>query len=141
MHDIAKLKKAFTSQKWQAENHRKIKWKLSFVEWLDIWKKSRKLSQRGRGKGKYCMARYNDQGAYEVGNVYIQEHTNNTRDQRRWNPNYDLVRDGGVKVLTPKGKVKLFPNLKTMSRETGLGYHILWQKRKDNLTYRGYTFL
>lgn len=55
----------------------KILFKLKFREWLDIWIASGHFAERGRGKGKYCMSRYNDIGHYETGNVFIQLHSSN----------------------------------------------------------------
>lgn len=75
-----KLKHAFYCQRRNATKIRQIEWKLSFEEWLDIWKQSGKLNQRGAKKGQYCMSRYNDQGPYAVGNVFIQLHADNLRD-------------------------------------------------------------
>lgn len=68
---------AYLQQKSNAQS-RKKEFKLSFDEWLDIWESSGKLALRGRGKGKYCMCRVNDTGAYEVGNVFIDLCTYNT---------------------------------------------------------------
>ena len=56
-----------------------VEFRLSFDEWLNIWEASGKLSQRGIRKGCYVMSRYNDLGHYEVGNVFIQEHSDNVR--------------------------------------------------------------
>ena len=56
-----------------------VEFRLSFDEWLKIWEDSGKLSQRGNKKGCYVMSRYNDLGHYEVGNVFIQEHSDNVR--------------------------------------------------------------
>ena len=50
---------------------RDIPFHLTFNEWLDIWLTSGKWEQRGWRKGQYCMARFGDIGAYEVGNVII----------------------------------------------------------------------
>lgn len=65
-------KQSFQVQRWHAINTRGIEWKLTYEEWLDIW--GDKITQRGRGRGKYNMCRYGDTGAYEVGNVYIDKH-------------------------------------------------------------------
>jgi hypothetical protein len=54
-----------------AAKKRGIPFLLTFEEWRDIWDTSGKLEQRGRRRGQYVMARFNDQGAYEVGNVRI----------------------------------------------------------------------
>lgn len=51
---------------------RGIEFSLTFDQWIKIWKDSGKFSERGRGAAKYCMSRYGDKGAYEVGNVFIQ---------------------------------------------------------------------
>lgn len=40
---------------------------LTFEQWLSIWKKSGHLHERGRGRGKYVMARFGDRGPYAVG--------------------------------------------------------------------------
>lgn len=65
------LQKAFRNQKNAAKN-RGIDWSLTIAQWLDVWRTSGKLEQRGRGKGKYVMSRIKDTGGYELGNVHIQ---------------------------------------------------------------------
>jgi hypothetical protein len=52
--------------------HRGIEFKLTYEEWWDIWQQSGKWEERGAVTGKYVMSRYNDIGAYEMGNVFIQ---------------------------------------------------------------------
>ena len=59
---------------------RGIVWKLTFEQWWAIWEKSGKWELRGRGRGKYCMGRYGDLGAYEDGNVAIVLQEVNTKD-------------------------------------------------------------
>jgi lambda repressor-like predicted transcriptional regulator len=64
---------------------RGIAFRLSFAEWLCIWKASGKLAQCGRGKGSYCMSRLNDAGGYELGNVHIQLCTENSSEAtKQW---------------------------------------------------------
>lgn len=71
MHlNYTKLKTAFASQKNHARQ-RGIIFLLTFEEWLNIWITSKKLNQRGRKKGQYCMARYGDVGPYSIDNVEI----------------------------------------------------------------------
>jgi hypothetical protein len=65
-----KLKRYFYNQRDSAKR-RGISFELSYIEWLDIWESSKKLEQRGRGKGKYCMMRNNDIGSYSKENVKI----------------------------------------------------------------------
>ena len=59
---------------------RGIEWKLTYEEWLAVW--GDKLPARGATKGKLCMARRGDTGAYEVGNVFLQEFGANVRNAR-----------------------------------------------------------
>jgi hypothetical protein len=70
---------AYRTQRHNARN-RGIPFLLTFEQWLTIWQDSGKLAQRGRGVGKFCMSRRGDAGAYEVGNVFIQAHTANSRE-------------------------------------------------------------
>lgn len=65
-----KLRKAFTNQRSHARQ-RGIEFLLSFEDWLEIWKASGKLDQRGRGKSKFVMARFGDVGPYKKSNVSI----------------------------------------------------------------------
>lgn len=60
-------REAFRSQRGAAK-HRGIEWKLTFREWINEWEGF--WDRRGRGHG-LVMCRKKDQGAYEVGNVFI----------------------------------------------------------------------
>lgn len=94
------LREAFGFQRTGAKR-RGIGWQLTFEQWLQIWVDSGHLDQRGSGKGRFHMARRGDEGAYEIGNVFIQLHEENSRDARRNHP------DGGLKsakVLTGRGR-------------------------------------
>jgi len=53
---------------------------LSYDDWLTIWTVSGRLEQRGKGIGKYVMARRGDQGPYADGNVEIIPWSQNIRD-------------------------------------------------------------
>jgi hypothetical protein len=70
-----------TRHKWlnhrSAAKRRGIAFYLSFEDWLAIWQSSGHWPERGRGRGKYHMARHGDLGAYEVGNVSIARHEDN----------------------------------------------------------------
>lgn len=50
---------------------RGIAFLLSFDQWWALWEQSGHWHERGRERGKYCMARFGDCGAYEQGNVRI----------------------------------------------------------------------
>lgn len=68
--------RAYIFQEKSARN-RGIEWALSFPQWLSVWIASGKLSERGRGKGRYVMSRIKDEGGYKVGNVHVQLSTDN----------------------------------------------------------------
>lgn len=72
------LEKAYNIQRSRAGQRGLVM--MSFEEWLTVWEDSGKLSQRGRGKGKYCMCRNNDTGNYTPDNVFIGLFTDNVSD-------------------------------------------------------------
>lgn len=49
---------------------RSIPWQMTFAEWWDIWEKSGKWMERGRGRG-YVMSRHGDKGPYATWNVRV----------------------------------------------------------------------
>ena len=61
---------------------RGVAFELTFDEWLAIWEASGHLHERGRGRGKYCMARDGDKGPYAVGNVKIVLYEENDRERK-----------------------------------------------------------
>jgi hypothetical protein len=56
---------------------------LTFDQWWEIWRASDKWEKRGNRRGKYCMCRRNDLGAYAIGNVYIGLYQANTAERNR----------------------------------------------------------
>lgn len=80
------MKTQYNIQKQNA-NKRNIPFNLTYEQWLEVW--GDKLPQRGRGKGKYCMARNNDQGPYSVDNVRIILFEDNNKEQHDFLENYD----------------------------------------------------
>ena len=77
--NLVGLKAAYRTQVDNSKARGK-KFILSFEEWMNIWEESGKLPKRGRKKGNYCMCRFDDKGAYEVGNVFIDTVSANTHD-------------------------------------------------------------
>ena len=75
--ETRKLKWAFYNHKVTAKV-RKIEFLLTYEEWIRIWIDSGHLHERGRGKNKYCMARYGDVGPYAIGNVKIITNSENS---------------------------------------------------------------
>lgn len=61
--------RAWASQRQNAKR-RGIGWELTLWDWWQIWHRSGKWEQRGRGQG-YVMARVGDDGPYAIGNIYI----------------------------------------------------------------------
>lgn len=84
---------AWHSQRSNAKT-RGVEWNISLWDWWDIWQKSGKWDERGRGVDKYVMCRFGDSGAYEVGNVYIATCSHNCSVQpnnpyRKSHPGFD----------------------------------------------------
>lgn len=75
-----RLRQRFTQQKADAAR-RGVAFVLTFTEWLQIWNSSGHLSERGRGRGRYCMARFQDKGPYAVGNVKIIRNEENSSER------------------------------------------------------------
>lgn len=69
---------AYYYQKRSAKN-RGIAYHLTLRDFWEVWKASGKWPMMGRGKGKYCLTRIGDIGAYEVGNVVVMTNEENGR--------------------------------------------------------------
>lgn len=70
--------KKYLEQK-KAAKRRKIDFNLTFEEWYNWWQQTGHYNERGSKKGQYCMCRKNDIGAYEIGNIYCDLTSNNSR--------------------------------------------------------------
>ncbi len=75
----ASPKAKYTQQKSHAKS-RGIEFLLTFEEWWSYW--TGVFHLRGKAPGQLCMSRYNDEGAYEVGNVSIKFHSENVAEAR-----------------------------------------------------------
>jgi hypothetical protein len=97
--ELRKLRDAYNVQKkTQARrkpdrNGHRIQVTMTFEEWLQVWMDSGKLHLRGRGHGRYCMARRNDLGDYAVGNVEIKACEENSREAKLGRHHSRLTRD------------------------------------------------
>ena len=85
---MARKKSFKSSPEWKAYREHAynakqagIPFKLTFYDWLSIWLNSGKFYLRGNRGGRYCMCRFGDKGAYEVGNVRIDTINNNTKEK------------------------------------------------------------
>jgi hypothetical protein len=79
----------YSKQKRHAKE-RGIPFLLTFEQWWELWEPY--WEQRGRSNASaLCMARFNDQGAYEIGNVEIKSLSANTREGLaiRWRASRD----------------------------------------------------
>ena len=92
-----KLRNAYCFHRNSARQ-RGIDFKLTFDEWLDFWKQSGHLHERGRKKDQYVMARHNDLGPYAVGNVSIITGTENRMTRRT---EAKIIRAQRVKPINP----------------------------------------
>lgn len=63
--------KALYIRQRESSRNRKISWQITFPEWVEAWMSSGHWKKRGRGHGKYVMARHLDAGPYEVENIKI----------------------------------------------------------------------
>jgi hypothetical protein len=90
--------------------YRGIPWDLTFEQWWEIWRKSGKWYERGRGKGMFQMARFNDSGAYAVGNVRITSVEENLAERElprgESNPCSKLTEDDIREIRYLEGKMK-----------------------------------
>ena len=57
-----------------------IEFKLTPEEWLSWWQATGHYHERGSRKGQYVMARINDIGHYELGNIKCLSSSDNVRD-------------------------------------------------------------
>jgi hypothetical protein len=77
--DLTRLRKDFTNHRANAKR-RGIAFEISYPEWLELWIASGKLTARGRGRGKFVMARHGDKGSYSAENCSIVEWLENLRE-------------------------------------------------------------
>ncbi|MFM0257128.1 hypothetical protein [Paraburkholderia sediminicola] len=80
-----KDRSAYASQKSHAKQ-RSIIFNLTFDEWFDWWQATGKYPKRGRAKDCYVMARFNDTGPYQLGNIYCCTVAENARTGNKLKP-------------------------------------------------------
>jgi hypothetical protein len=117
-----KIKHKYNCHKGNAK-FRNIGFELTFEEWWDIWQQSGKWEQRGKGAGKYVMARHNDVGPYAVGNVSIKTQEENIREANIGDKNPSkrsgaLISAGSIGV--PKQIYKCFNCYKDIGGKSNL---------------------
>ena len=70
----------FRAHRYRAK-YTDIPFLFTFEEWIKIWMDSGHWHERGKGKEKYCMARFGDKGPYAVGNVRIITNSENSKER------------------------------------------------------------
>jgi hypothetical protein len=100
---------------WKYQKHRAqskfrgIDFNFTFDEWMDWWAShgvDKTLDIKWPPRTRPCMCRFNDTGAYEIGNVYCASHDENVKDlfgNNRHNPRgkkTDLRYRWGSELLT-----------------------------------------
>jgi len=150
---IRKARVSFSQQRHMADK-RGIEWKLTYDEWINWWLETGVYHLRGRGKGKYVMARYGDQGAYELGNIEAKLHGVNIREAHVGNT-YNIGRKHSVitrntisKRISGSNnpaarKVKIhgqtYDCIKDAAKAIGIGYSLCKKRLRNNI--QGYEYL
>lgn len=82
---------------------RGIAFNLTLEEWYNWWIQQgvdKNISSK-LDKNTLCMCRFNDQGAYELSNIYCASLSQNQKDARKFNPNFGKTRSKPLR--TPLG--------------------------------------
>jgi len=90
--NYTKAKYDFGKIRYSATVQRGIAFKFTLEEWIQWWVDELGPDwqlRRGRGKGKYVMARFEDKGAYELGNVKCILHGDNISEGIRGEKHYN----------------------------------------------------
>jgi hypothetical protein len=98
---------------------RGIAFTLTFEEWLSLWESSGKWSLRGKKPDQYCMARKQDSGGYELGNVYITQVRDNIIDQML-NGKHAYHKVSGVDLSSIKARVAGGESQKAVGKDFGI---------------------
>ena len=116
-------RKAYTQQKSNAKR-RGVEMRLSFTEWLEIWSQSGKWDERGRGSNKYCMCRLNDEGHYEIANVYISTNKRNLSEGNAGKVLSELTKQkiGASKIGKPRPDIEVTRGKPVQGEAKGMGY-------------------
>lgn len=83
---------------------RRIEWEFTFPTWWKVWQDSGKWAMRGRGKGRYCLARYGDTGPYSPTNARVITNEANAAESFENHPDRGSHRMRLSGELTPRQK-------------------------------------
>ena len=131
--DFEQALKEYRGQHGNART-RKIKWLLTFDDWVKFWKNSGRYHKRGRGANQFALVRIDPTGPYSLDNIHCR--TNREASEDYWQSsqrpralrhNKKIARQRRKPLQTPYG---LYPSLAQASRrlkisESGLRWRIL----------------
>lgn len=80
------MKVQYENQRRKAKA-RNIEWLFTYESWLNWWKSTGKIAERGRKSSEYCMCRIGDEGPYSPENVYCATNGQNAKDSYTNNKN------------------------------------------------------
>lgn len=124
---------------WQLQKARSrdIDFLLSYNEWLTWWKNTGFLSQRGRKRGQYVMARFEDKGPYALDNIYCCKTEENLQFANKGSKNYFFGNNHKGENNPAFGKPKSEAS-NALRREKALFRCALYRQlaKEHNCTYR-----
>jgi hypothetical protein len=136
----------FLTQRQNAKK-RNIDWQLTEQEWIDWWEASGHFHERGRGKGKWLMARFNDSGPYSLTNIFCHQHGGNVSDAQTGKPKSieqraKMSAKGGIhsrkKITTPLGD---FESTYAAGRHFGItGEAVMWRLKQTTGQYKDWKY-
>jgi len=122
----------YYSQKASAKR-RGIPFLLTFEEWWKVWQDSGHWLERGKGRGKYCMARYFDRGPYKVHNVRIIRFEDNVWEGQHGRLRPPMSEETKRKLSAAKMGKKMSPEARRKMSQSQLARY----ERLRNETWKG----
>jgi hypothetical protein len=135
------VKQRFREQR-QTAFERNIVWKFTFEEWVEWWEDHlgyNWMKKRGRGRGRYVMARKGDKGPYAPWNVECILHEQNSKD-RIVNGSQVHGESSGGNILTTKKVKEIFiaknACMRKLSTQYGVSYDTIYDIRTKQIWKR-----
>lgn len=114
-------------------NHAKergVVWNLTFEEWHQWWIDSGHYHERGRLGHQYCMCRINDEGAYQLDNIYCDTSSKNVSDSHKNGKGFK-VNSVKPKFHTEETKLKISQNSKHTLKSNVVNERLSIMKKYD----------
>jgi hypothetical protein len=99
--EVRRWKVRYNNHKFDAK-YRGVAWRFTFDQWMAIWIESGHMHERGPKLDQYVMARFEDKGAYQVGNVAIVLSSSNNREAKTGKPRPDVAERNRTAYTTRK---------------------------------------